>query len=228
MGVNSFALKVIAVMGMSLNHIGYIFQEALPFEIYALLITCGGLTFPIMAFLVAEGYKHTSDYLRYSLRLLIFAVISQIPYSVFIGAGGNILFTLLLGLIVIRLYSFVKRKSLILLFFPLVIGLNVFLDWSPYGALMVFWFHWFRNTSFRVVAPFLLPATYELMKVFEYFESMQVVIIPNLLFTYVGCSMAIVLLYFYNGKQGKKLKYFFYIFYPAHITIIGLTRDLFF
>ena len=62
------------------------------------LYMVGGLTFPIMAYLLCEGYRHTSSVRRYAERLALFAVISQVPYSLLFGAQGNVLITLLNGL----------------------------------------------------------------------------------------------------------------------------------
>lgn len=66
------------------------------------LYSLGGLTFPIMAYLLCEGYRHTSSVRRYAERLAVFAVVSQIPYSLLFGATGNVLITLLIGLGMLR------------------------------------------------------------------------------------------------------------------------------
>ena len=80
-GVSSFTLKVVAIVGMTFNHACYIFYPYLPAEALLLLFGFGGLTFPIMAFLLVEGYHHTSNIKRYAGRLLAFALVSQVPYA---------------------------------------------------------------------------------------------------------------------------------------------------
>lgn len=96
--VTAFALKVAAIVGMTCNHIANVFGSELPGGAMVVLYSLGGLTFPIMAYLLCEGYRHTSSVRRYAERLAVFAVVSQIPYSLLFGATGNVLITLLIGL----------------------------------------------------------------------------------------------------------------------------------
>ena len=96
--ISSFTLKIIAIAGMTGNHAAYVLGPLLPAWLAVALFSLGGLTFPIMAFLVVEGYRHTSNLRRYASRLLLFTLISQIPYSLLLGAAGNVLITLTLGL----------------------------------------------------------------------------------------------------------------------------------
>ena len=63
-----------------------------------MLFGFGGLTFPIMAFLLVEGYRHTSNVARYARRLLVFALVAQVPFGMFLSPGLNVLFTLLVCL----------------------------------------------------------------------------------------------------------------------------------
>ena len=95
--VTAFALKVAAIVGMTCNHIANVFGSELPEGAMVALYSLGGLTFPIMAYLLCEGYRHTSSVRRYAERLAVFAVVSQIPYSLLFGATGNVLITLLIG-----------------------------------------------------------------------------------------------------------------------------------
>lgn len=97
-GLSSFALKAAAIVGMTANHAGYLFANQLPFWASCVLIGLGGLTFPVMAFLLVEGYRRTSNVKRYAFRLGAFALVSQVPYGLFLADNGNVLFTLLIGL----------------------------------------------------------------------------------------------------------------------------------
>ena len=110
-GINSFMLKLIAILGMTLDHLVIVFNIQQPLWAKIMLFAFGGLTFPIMAFLLVEGYKHTSNFKRYALRLLLFAFITYIPYMwAMRGFGLNVLFTLLLGLITLYLYDHMKNR----------------------------------------------------------------------------------------------------------------------
>ena len=95
-----FSLKIIACISMVFDHIKYAIPETTCF----LTQYFGRMSFPLFAFLVGEGYSHTSNLPKYYKRLILFALISQIPFMLFRTLVGqwqmlNILFTLLLGLI---------------------------------------------------------------------------------------------------------------------------------
>lgn len=110
-GLSSFALKAVAIVGMTTNHAGYLFANELPFWASCVLIGLGGLTFPVMAFLLVEGYRRTSNVKRYAFRLGAFALVSQIPYGLFLDDNGNVLFTLLIGLGVLYADEHVRSRS---------------------------------------------------------------------------------------------------------------------
>ncbi|NLC03985.1 MAG: TraX protein, partial [Tissierellia bacterium] len=91
-------LKIIALISMVIDHYGAIFQSGI--DIYRII---GRLAFPIYAFLLVEGYTHTRDVKKYGRRLLIFALVSELPFDLaFYGklsfTHQNIFFTLFIGL----------------------------------------------------------------------------------------------------------------------------------
>lgn len=96
--VTAFVLKVAAIVGMTCNHVANVFGSELPRGRHGRFVFFGRPTFPIMAYLLCEGYRHTSSVRRYAERVAVFAVVSQIPYSLLFGATGNVLITLLIGL----------------------------------------------------------------------------------------------------------------------------------
>ena len=108
--MTSFALKIIALISMFIDHSGYYMMGHFSFFNYI-----GRIAFPIFAFQISEGYKHTKNLKKYFLRLSLFALISQIPYSLFLlkyhgnPYGLNIFFTLFLGLLAIYLYDYVVK-----------------------------------------------------------------------------------------------------------------------
>lgn len=139
-GLSSFTLKAVAIVGMTANHAAYIFGGQLPFWASCLLIGLGGLTFPIMAFLLVEGYHRTSNVKRYALRLAAFALVSQIPYGLFLADNGNVLFTLLIGLGVLYADEHVKNRST---FWVLAAGgalASLACDWGFIGVVMILLF----------------------------------------------------------------------------------------
>ena len=99
--MTSAALQWIAVLAMAVDHVGYLLFPEIP-----LLRAFGRISFPIFSFLLAEGFRHTSDRKKYALRLAVFAVLSELPYELFLYGPErlgtlfpmkNILFSLLLA-----------------------------------------------------------------------------------------------------------------------------------
>ena len=97
-GTSAFTLKMAAIAGMTCNHVANIFGDVMAPAATVFFFTLGGLTFPIMAFLLCEGYRHTSSIRRYATRLALFAVIAEVPWFLLWGPSLNVLFTLLIGL----------------------------------------------------------------------------------------------------------------------------------
>lgn len=92
-------LKLIAIITMLIDHIGYIF-----FPQMRLFRTIGRIAFPIFAYQIAMGYKHTSSRPRYALRLFVFSLVAYLPYVFFNPniepnfLAFNVMFLLLAGI----------------------------------------------------------------------------------------------------------------------------------
>lgn len=229
-GINASALKIIAIIGMTFNHIGNAFVEQLPPLGECLLFLPGGLTFPIMAFLLTEGYRHTSNFKKYAQRLLLFAIISFVPFAWALFPIFNVLFTLLLGLIVIYLYDNMKNRPVFWFIFVAISLLTIFCDWALVGVPMVLCYHVITHPVKRVFVPVVL--TWIMMTVASYIEVLTdpatqfIDVLPSLLYAWIGCTVTIFLLLRYNGEKGGMPKYFFYIFYPGHLLIIAVVYAL--
>ena len=226
--LSNFDLKLIAIITMTIDHIGVVFGT--PF--YNLLRAVGRLSFPIFAFLLTEGYVHTKSFSKYFLRLLVLAVISEIIYDyVFFGSfiyrgANNIFFTLALGLLTLFLLD--KSKSLIKRYFKdkvdlfiilpitylliiVIMGLmGEFLNFSygMLGILVISFFYLFK-TNFPLVVISVSLSTLILGEGVQYFS-----------------LFSLILIYFYNQKLGKKSKLFFYLYYPLHILVLGFIKML--
>lgn len=248
-GLSSFALKAVAIAGMTANHAANMFSGHLPFEALCVLYGAGGLTFPVMAFLLVEGYRRTSNVKRYALRLGAFALVSQIPYGLFLAASGNVLFTLLIGLGLLYAYDHVRDRGA---FWLLAAGgsiASLACDWGFVGVVMILLFKVLdagpRDAATRepgaaanvLPAAFLTPlgavAAPVLLVVFAYVLPLAAELaagaptgnwaaLPDLLYFMVGCTLTIPLLYAYRGRRGLPMKWFFYAYYPLHITVLGL------
>lgn len=144
-GFDGFGLKTAAIVAMTCNHVANVFAGQLPSAVLFSLFAVGGLTFPIMAFLLVEGYRHTSNVGKYALRLAIFACVAQVPYSLLWGAVPNVLFTLLVGLGALWLHSKMGRNPLFLLALMAAALLTLPFDWGCIGVLLVFLFQVVRS-----------------------------------------------------------------------------------
>lgn len=194
-----------------------------------ILFAFGGLTFPTMAYLLVEGYRHTSDFKRYALRLLVFALISVLPFMWAMHSPGlNVIFTLLLGLLTLHLYDHMKNRTAFWFVFAFFIVISVIMDWSLMGVPMVLLYYVLDGKWKRVIIPALFPigfALSELVVGLLFFPSITQAL-PSIAFACVGCSLTIPLLAAYNGKRGRPVKYLFYIYYPGHLLILAILRGI--
>lgn len=216
--MSSFVLKVVACFTMFLDHIGYfIYGGKISF-----LNFIGRLAFPIFAFQISEGYAHTKNLKKYVFRLFVFALISQIPFMLFhnlisSGFAISVFGTLLLGLFCIIIYDKLEVKPLSIL---ISIGIAVIAelincDYGFYGVAIILLFYIFRNNKTLMNLSFILCTI--LKYTYFIYKYNNAVIYACL------CAFTIFSLFFinlYNKKQGRKIKYFLYIFYPTHLLII--------
>lgn len=221
--VTAFALKVAAIVGMTCNHIANVFGSELPEGAMVALYSLGGLTFPIMAYLLCEGYRHTSSVRRYAERLAVFAVVSQIPYSLLFGATGNVLITLLIGLGMLWLVDHQRAESRpVRAGPPWRAGRQFLLRLGHYRAAYDSAFLAFSRSATRGSArdarTFFGPRTAgSFMGVSD-----PVPLSLGVLGYYtVGFGLATALMLNYNGQRGRSpLKWFFYGYYPGHLLAL--------
>ena len=156
-GITSNILKLIAVILMLSDHI---WATAMSFGNWMTYI--GRMAFPIFAFLIAEGFVHTSNFKKYAMRLLGFAIITEIPFNLFYSSRffnpyhQNVLFTLLLGLLAIYVIDNLKKNhtakniGLSVLWLALIcIGATIgFVDYGFLGMITVVMFYLLRNFPF--------------------------------------------------------------------------------
>ena len=215
-----FVLKIIACISMFLDHVKYAIPETTNYATMYL----GRIAFPIFAFLISEGYIHTSNLKKYIKRLSIFAMISQIPFMLFRTLIGewlmlNIMFTLLLGLCAIIFYDKIPKKyiSIPLVLLCIILGKVLNVDYGWFGVALVFIFYLCKNKKVLLSIIYLIVITiwFYTINVFN-LETIYV------LLYFIAYIIPLVIIMFYNGKQGKKIKYFLYCFYPIHMLVLYL------
>ncbi|MCX7748066.1 MAG: conjugal transfer protein TraX [Clostridia bacterium] len=231
--VSSFVLKCIAIISMTIDHIGVLLippDSSVPFR------SIGRLAFPIFCFLITEGYQYTKNIQKYLIRLLIFALLSEIIVdkiffsSYFYIQSQNIFFTLFIGLLTMIGMDYcqyfsdkIKEKIIsnspigkffnltlefilrvIVLIIAILTTLIIKPEFSLLGLAMILAFYLFKNK------PVLIIVSTILINIL-YFEWVQ-----------LFACLALVPILLYNGKEGRKLKYFFYTYYPIHLILIFL------
>lgn len=207
---------------MTIDHVGLFF-----FPDMAVFRIVGRLAFPLFAWLIANGAYYTKNINLYLLRLFIFAGISQIPFYLSfnlinpLNVGLNIFVTLFLGLLAIYFIKRIKNKFLwgiaVILCATTALVLN-----SDYGAAGVFsivgFYLFYKRLKVLVIFQTLIYLLFfTLPAVSEFVDTGYLNLVGVLQPTAV---LSILLIWLYNGKQGIKAKYIFYIFYPLHLLII--------
>lgn len=167
--ISGFTLKVLAIVGMTCNHAAHAFMPYMPHWVTFLLYSMGGITYPIMAFILVEGYLHTSNLKKYAFRLFLFALISQVPYTLLFGWVANVLFTLLMGLGLLWAKDNIKSKPLFALIFIAIEVVSYWCDWAISGPLIVFAFYIFRKQGAKGIAktmaiPYIISGVPALIK----------------------------------------------------------------
>lgn len=237
--LNSFHLKVFAIIAMLINHIGsgfrlFVYSESLFFFTEFI----GKLTFPIMAFLLVEGFHYTKNVRKYAFRLAFFWIISIYPFHMLhypnspfdlIELVNNIFFTLFIGLILLVLYEKTNNQFVhigLVIIFTLATFMS---DWNLFGILMIFGFYVIKNDKLKkIIPPVYTTAFLFLIMLIGYLVAPSSVPWYEM-FSTLGVLMTIPLLLNYNGQRGYSpswIKWGFYLFYPLHLIVLVLIRAL--
>jgi hypothetical protein len=148
---------------MAVHHTANVLWELLPLEVNAVLVVMHGVAFPIMAFFLTEGFRHTSNIKKYMLRLLIFAVISQVPHTLAFGVFmPNIIFTILLSLLCLmmhkKLYIEKQKRGLFVFLFILITIASIALrfEGALIGPVLILMYHVIKDEKKRRVWPLVM------------------------------------------------------------------------
>lgn len=231
-------LKILAIIAMTVDHTAFLLvdQHSLLFYFMRLF---GRLTAPIMVFLLTEGYRHTHNRKKYLARLWLFAGITQPIYFLFLHGRmpenaaefllhWNVMFTLAIGLLAMILFDSEKIQtapSLILL--GVLISLAHFGDWSYLipSWTIIFFCYYKRDTKKMIVLFTLASVTLQTLVYLKEFDNFA-------LFSFqYGTLLALIPISRYNGKRDnvrhKKLnRWFFYVYYPAHMIVLMIIQEL--
>lgn len=219
-------LKLIAIISMLADHVNkaliYPYLESnhgfLAFISDAFDII-GRIAFPLFCFMLVEGYFKTRNRKKYLLNLLLFGVISEVPFDMFTTASffnmnwNNVMFTLALVLVTVWIIDTLKEKmqkrskalwylvSILIVLVMCIVSMSLSLDYEHHAILIGYFFYLFHD-----MPVFAIPFGYASM------------------FKEPWALLGFGLTLTYNGERGKQHKMLYYWFYPVHMLILGILR----
>ena len=234
-------LKWVAIAAMLIDHTAAVLGGLFPFSWYDPMRDVGRIAFPIFAYGIAQGCVYTHSARRYLGRLLLFAVLSEIPYRLALRAGSlafglfNVFFTLLAGAACCQIVKFCKSKGRRWAWAAVVpVGAIVLLcemqhtDYGGFGVLCVLlpYLFWESKPARLIALGSVVALIYIVVSHFQGFGMPLYWIyapenvgsmVRETLFALAGVGLIAL----YNGQPGsKKGKWAFYIFYPAHLLAL--------
>lgn len=308
-GINGFTLKIIAIVTMFIDHATAIFIEGLlnkrglnditSTEDYISFMAKNGslyswdlflrgvgrIAFPIFIFMLVQGFVHTHSKAKYALRLLIFAIVAELPFNLAFGKSiislsyQNVIWTLLMGFLFMWFDDFIHKKEVApwlgyigIGFASIIMGgylgyrLGIltynFVPQAPIASVMLFcigacvavvlilllvlnakktfnelsqvalsvlilsvlmWAGDLSHTDYGGFGVLAIATAYVFKDNKK--KSLGLCLIPLVLASWfeIFAIFDLIIINKYNGEKGKSMKYFFYVFYPAHLLILSLT-----
>ena len=232
--LNSNHLKIIAIIAMTIDHIADLLYPGMPnIFISNVMHIIGRLTAPIMFFFICEGYHYTKDVKKYISILFIFALISHFAYCFAFGINfipfstGNIF----------NQTSIMWTLAWAVVALHIVHGKNNLKEWQKWLLIILINLITF-SSDFSSIAVMTILFMYDRRgnlksQMISMMAWLSLYALISYLFvskTYGLIAMTAILVYpllkNYNGKRGKVkwLKWFFYLYYPLHLIIIGALR----
>ncbi len=244
--LNANAVKALAIIAMTIDHVTWLLFPGYPDDILPLALhILGRITCPIMCYFIAEGYHYTKNVNKYTCRLFVFAFISHFAY-IFASADfvdwrsfipfyygsvlnqTSVMWALAWGLVMLRVVNSEKIKNKIVKFSLIILICLIALpsDWSCIASLCILAFGTNRkNFKAQMLWMIFYVAIYSLVYFFAIDKLYGII--------QMAVVLAIPILLTYNGRKSnsKKLnrimKWVFYIYYPLHLFIIGLIQYVF-
>lgn len=237
--ISSAGLHILAMCLMLCDH-----MWAMLFPEEEWLTCIGRIAFPIFAFMIVEGYLHTRNLRRYLLRMLVWAILTEIPFDLMYGGSifypyhQNVLWTFLLSLLLIILIEKSKLhfrpvsaafSSAGLLILGFALGYVIMVDYYGIGILTVLAFYFFQNQNWKSrLCQFLCLYILNVELLGGYYYDIRVFGFEIEVFQQGFALLALIPIWFYRGRQGmhsKRFQYFCYAFYPAHMLLLFIVRE---
>lgn len=230
-------IKYIAMAAMLVNHIGTIFLTPGTF-LYELFLDIGYFTAPVMCYFLVEGYRLTHSRKLYGRRLFVFAVLSEIPFCLAFSHGAevyfvamNMIFTLFLCFLLLEVLEKEPKGFARGLLVALLILASTVSDWAILAPVYTMLFYKAGQDREKQKKAFFWAAAlfgaFGLAGSPEWYSGLQ-----GLLYA-LGCmsgvaAAGVCIVCFYNGRRAQRgqrfSKWFFYLFYPVHLFLLGIIR----
>lgn len=234
--LSAAALHILAMALMLCDHL---WATLLPAQEW---LTCvGRLAFPMFAFMAVEGYFHTHSFKRYALRMLVFALLSEIPFDLMYGGTWfypvhqNVIWTLLIGLLGIRAMEAVREKGKLWLYVLTCVGMTALgaalgtlgmVDYYGAGVLTVFVFYFFHGREWWKLLGQILALYWINVRMLGGQVYPMTILGMDVELSQQGLALlALVPIWLYRGRQGhhsRAFQYVCYAFYPVHMLILAL------
>lgn len=232
-GLDSNQIKIIAIIAMTIDHIAWLIAPGYDRSWYIIAMhIIGRLTAPIMWFFIAEGFHYTRNVRKYLLRLFGFAIVSHFAYNFASGIpfmpqswfnATSVMWPLAWSVVLMIIFTTEHLPQwLKLVLVALICTITFPSDWSCVAAMCPVYLYLNRG-DFKKQGIVLL--VWSVLYAAIYFLFMDKVYGIIMLCT----VFSLPVLKQYNGHRGswKGMKWFFYIYYPLHLFVIGLIRVLF-
>ena len=215
-------LKLVAIIAMTADHVSTYLMEhgTVAYEICQFF---GNFTIVIMSYFIVQGLKYTHSVRRYAIRMLVWAVISQLPYYLLRHDSGlNVLVTLLVSLIAIHLLD-KKGRGYYILAFTAFLPISLFSDWAFLPLIFTMIFYEADKHDKKWIPIVLLPVVMFVTRWSISSESIA-------RYTSEAVAFAIITAIIYLLRDRTEIKakgripgFIFYIYYPAHLTLIAIS-----
>lgn len=219
-GISQEGLKLLACVTMLIDHIGAVFFPQIQW-----LRIIGRLSFPIYCFLLAEGIHYTRNPAKYGLRLLLVALLAELPYDLLFSgqltwAKNSVMVTLLLGFLAGVAMKQVKNWWTLIAPVPfIIIGKFLGGSYGMYGVAMVVLFLLTRGIPYAKVAQLIGMVLL----------SLRMAGFPGHIGLQIYAIAALVPIFLYSGKKQSRnpaQQWAFTLFYPMHMLILLLIRGI--
>lgn len=231
--LNANHLKLIAIVAMTIDHVADLIYPSFPADPIAFgMHMIGRLTAPIMWFFIAEGFYYTKNFAKYLFRMFVFAIVSHFAYCFAFGidcipfSQGNIfnqtsvLWPLAWGLVALFVLNKPNIQQWLKIILLLIINCITFpSDWSCIAVMAIVAIYSNRGNLKKQISNMMIWVAIYAIISFLFVDKLYGVLQPFVILVYPVLRL-------YNGEKGNApwMKWVFYIYYPAHLILIGVLR----